>query len=70
MRSAGFKMMRESLSLTVATMAALLAVSGGTVKNWEKGKYSPPAGVAADVVLLEGYTRAVVDAAEWSSCGG
>ena len=41
-RSGEFKLVREALSLTVAAMAALLSVSEATVKNWEKGKYSPP----------------------------
>ena len=36
-RSGEFKAVREALSLTVAAMAELLAVSEWTVKNWEKG---------------------------------
>ena len=61
MRSGEFKLVREALSLTVAAMAALLSVSEGTVKNWEKGKYSPPPGVAAEIERLEAYTRRCVD---------
>lgn len=61
-RCGEFKAVRESLSLTAAAMAELLSVSEGTIKNWEKGKYAPPAGVAAEVGRLEEYTRRCVDA--------
>lgn len=61
-RSGEFKAVREALSLTVAAMADLLAVSEATVKNWEKGKYAPPPGVAAEIERLEAYTRRCVDA--------
>lgn len=61
-RSGEFKAVRESLSLTVAAMADLLAVSEWTVKNWEKGKYAPPPGVAAEIERLEAYTRRCADA--------
>lgn len=61
-RSGEFKAVRESLSLTVAAMADLLAVSEGTVKNWEKGRYAPPPGVAAEIERLEAYTRRCTDA--------
>ena len=61
-RSGEFKAVRESLSLTVAAMADLLAVSEATVKNWEKGRYAPPPGVAAEIERLEAYTRRCVDA--------
>lgn len=61
-RSAEFKTIREHLSLTITGIAGLLRVSDATVKNWEKGKYAPPSGVAAEVERLEDYTRRCVDA--------
>lgn len=56
------KAMRERLSLTVPALAELLDVSEGTVKNWEKSKYTPPAGVAAEINRLEDYTRRCAEA--------
>lgn len=56
-----FRTIREYLGLSRREMAELLDVSEGTIQNWEKGKYTPPPGVAAEVSQLEAYTRDVVD---------
>lgn len=62
MKSGEFKAVREHLSLTITGIADLLQVSDSTIKNWEKGKYQPPGGVADEVERLEAYTRRCVDA--------
>ncbi|PHP52743.1 hypothetical protein BW737_007810 [Actinomyces ruminis] len=62
MYSGEFRVVREHLGLSRREIAELLAVSEGTVQNWEKGKYTPPPGVAAEVHQLEVYTRNAVDA--------
>ncbi len=60
--SGEIKAVREALSLTTLALAQLLGVSEATVKNWEKGKYAPPAGVARELTGLEDWTRRCVDA--------
>lgn len=62
MYSGEIKTVREALSLTTLALAQLLGVSEATIKNWEKGKYPPPAGVARELTGLEAWTRRCVDA--------
>lgn len=67
-RSAEFKATREALSLTTTTLARELGVAEATIKNWERGRYSPPAGVEDEMralqVLTEQAARKVVSLAE------
>lgn len=58
-RSAEFKSAREALSLTTTALARELGVAEATVKNWERGRYSPPTGVEAELRTLVAFTEQI-----------
>lgn len=58
---AELKTFREHLGLSDETLAKELGVSSRTVRHWEEGRYTIPAGVADNLAALQAETDLFVD---------
>lgn len=53
---------RESLGLTIETMANLLMVNPRTVRAWESGRDLIPERIREEVEAIEDFTQSIIDA--------
>lgn len=62
MTGAALRTYRRGLGLTADQLAAIVAVTGRTIRSWEAGRDPIPAGTAVEVEQLLARTRAAVTA--------
>lgn len=72
MTGAHFRALRTYLGFSVREIANRLGVSQNSARDWDKGAYSPPAGVVAELEELQHQTDQAVTALadHYTAAGG